>query len=373
MANVTLTNVTKVYPEKRGGKAALDGLNIEIQDRDFVVLTGPPQSGLSAIIRTIAGLDNVSTGDVLIGNRRVNDLSPNNRDVAVVFQNQQPYPAMSVYENLAFCLKHRKFSPAEIKKRVHSGAEALGLTSALDQKGKSLSAEQRQRLAIARATALQPGVILFDEPLANLNRDARVRLREEIGKLHQRLRATMIYTTHDSTEAMAIGNRIVLLRNGVVQQDGSGRSLYEEPNNVFVAEFFGNPPMNLIQGHLKQDRDGYIFSEAEEGTIKLRLPIAQPAAEQVLLGIRPNEIRVAQSISNKMEKPAGRFPAIIDRVENGDGQANLYLYTGSNTLVCRADWESRGWEAGHRLEFELTLSKVCLFDAISGVSLASGV
>jgi multiple sugar transport system ATP-binding protein len=375
MARVSLTNVTKVHSGKNGRDVtAISALDLEIQDRDFVVLVGPPNCGISSIVRMIAGLDDISTGDIFIGDHRVNDLLPKDRGIAMVSQNYVPYPRMSVYGNLAFGLKLRKFSDAEIKKRVLAAAGIFGLQELLEHKPESLSGEQRQRVSLARATALQPKIFLFDEPLANLEMKTREQMRNEITKLHQRLQATMIYATHDPIEAMAMGGRIVVINDGAIQQEGTALTLYNEPENVLVAGFVGSLPMNLIRGALKLDRDWVLFSEGEEGTVEVRLPISEfPAGEAwvgkpVLLGIRPEEIRIVEL--SKTEKYSGSFPAIIDFVEATGAGAILYLQTGAHRLVCRTGRDVDHGEAGHRQQFELNVGKVCLFDPISGRRIA---
>jgi multiple sugar transport system ATP-binding protein len=369
MANVSLKKVTSIYPGKDGRDiTAVNDLDLEIQDRELVVLTGPANSGISSIVRMIAGLEEVSKGDIFIGDRRANDLPPKDRDVALVPQDYTPYPRMSVYDNLAFGLKLRGFPSAEIKKRVGAAVEILGLQELLERKPESLSGEQRQRVAIARAIALQPKALLFDEPLASLEAKKRGQVCNEIAKLHQRLQATMIYATHDPVEALAMGGRIVVMRDGVIQQDGAATALYDDPVNVFVAGFVGNPPMNLVGGALKQDRDWLLFTEANDGTIEVRLPVSEfPAGQDfvgkpVLLGVRPEEIRVVEP--SKAERYSGSFPAIIDLVEVVGAEANLYLQTGAHSLICRAQ---RGvdYQAGHRAHFQLNLSELCLFDPVS--------
>jgi multiple sugar transport system ATP-binding protein len=370
MAKVSLKNVTKIYPGKNGRDVtAVNDLDLEIQDREFVVLVGPSNCGISSIVRMIAGLDDISKGDIFIGDRRVNDMPPKDRGIAMVSQDYAPYPRMSVYDNLAFGLKLRKFPNAEIKKRVFAAAGILGLQELFKRKPESLSGEQRQRVAIARAIALQPKVFLFDEPFANLAAKTRGQMRNEIAKLHQRLQATLIYATHDPIEAMAMGGRIVVMNDDAIQQDGTALSLYDEPANSFVAEFVG-PPMNLVQGTLKEDRDSLVFGEREGGTIEVRLPISEfPGARDfaggaVLLGIRPEDIEVAE-FTKVTEKHPGSFPAIVDLVEPMGREANLYLQTGAHTVVCRSQRQVDNWEAGHRLQFELNVEKVCLFDPIS--------
>lgn len=373
MASISLKHVTTTNPDGRDG-SALSDLDLEIQDREFVVLLGPPNSGISSVVRVIAGLDEVAKGDIFIGDRRVNDLEPKARDIALVPQSYVPYPRMSVADNLAFGLTLRKFPKAEIKKRVLAAAGLLGLQDSLGRKPESLSGEQRQRIAIARAIALQPKAFLFDRPLATLEPEERARMRHEIVKLHQRLQATMVYTTHDPIEAMALGARVIVMNEGVVQQEGTALSLYEEPANVFVAGLL-DPPMNLIRGTLKQDRDGIVFRESEEGTIELRLPpsrfpgAADFAGGLVLLGVRPEEIEVAENTKNA-EQASGRFPALIDLVEAIGRESNLYLQTGAHTLLCRSARQMDHREAGHRSQFELDAEKVRLFDPVSGRRIA---
>jgi len=370
MANVSLRNLTRIYPGENGrDRTAVDNLNLEIQDREFVVLAGPSHSGISSIVRMIAGLDDVSKGDVFIGDRRANDLPPKDRDIAMVSQDYAPYPRMSVYENLSFGLKRRRFPSAEIKKRVQAAAGIVGLEELLESKPQSLSSTHRQRVALARAIALQPKVFLFDEPLANLEAKTRGEMRNQIAKLHQRLQATMIYATHDPVEAMALGGRIVVVNDGVIQQDGTALSLYDEPANSFVAEFLG-APFNLVEGTLKQDRDSLVFSERDDGTIEMRWPISEfleardLLGKPVLLGIRPEDITVAQS--SKPEGSPGSFRAIVELVEMIGAEENVYLQTGAHRLVCRTGRSVDQREAGHRLKFELNPPKVCLFDPISG-------
>ena len=294
MAKVSLKNVTKTYPGQ-SGKDAIKDLSLEIQDREFVVLVGPPDCGMSSVLRIIAGLEEVSTGNIFIGDRCVNEIAPKDRDIALVPHDYVPYPRMSVQENLAFPMTQRKLPKAEIKKRVLAAAGLVGLQDLLEREPRSLSRDQRQRVAIARAIAFQPKVFLFDQVLSNLEPKARLQMRNEIMKLHQRLQVTMIYGTHDPIEAMATGGRVVVMNGGVLAQVGTAQSVYEEPLNSFVAEFTA-PPMNLVQGTLKQDRDSLVFVERDEGTIKVRLFLSEfPGAQAfaggvILLGIRPEDI-----------------------------------------------------------------------------------
>jgi multiple sugar transport system ATP-binding protein len=369
MANVSLRNLTRINPGKDGrDRTAVNNLNLEIQDREFVVLTGPAHCGISSIVRMIAGLDDVSEGDVFIGDRRVNHLLPKDRDVAMVSHDYAPYPRMSVYENISFGLKRRKFPSVEIKKRVQAAAEIVGLQEVLESKPQSLSSVQRQCVALARAIALQPKVFLFDEPLANLEAKMHGEIRHQIARLYQRLPATMIYATHDPIEAMALGGRMVVMNEGAIQHDGTALSLYDDPANSFVAEFL-SPSFNLVQGTLKQDRDSLVFSERDDGTLELRWPISEfreardLVGKPVLLGIRPEDITAVQS--SKAEGYSASFPAIVELVEVIGAEENIHLQTGAHTLVCRTGRSVGQGEAGHRLQFALNVRKVCLFDPIS--------
>ena len=374
MAKVTVQNVSKIYPGEKGGAiTAVSDVSLEIQDREFVVLVGPSGCGKSTTLRMIAGLEEISQGDIFIGDRRVNDVPPKDRDIAMVFQNYALYPHMTVYDNMAFGLKLRKFPKPEIKKRVQDAAAILGIEELLQRKPKALSGGQRQRVAVGRAIVRQPKVFLFDEPLSNLDAKMRVQMRTEITKLHQRLQATMIYVTHDQVEAMTMGDRIVVMHNGVVQQNDTPLALYHGPANLFVAGFLGSPPMNFISGTLKQERDALVFSEVGDGTIKARLPLPERSAirdfigKPLTLGVRPEDIEIAKT--GKERAQGGSFPAIVEIVEPMGAETNLYLQTGAHTLVCRTQEALDHREAGHRMQFEMTLEKAHLFDPVSTLRL----
>jgi multiple sugar transport system ATP-binding protein len=376
MAKVSLKNVSKIYPGEKGGEInAVKDLNLEIADHEFVVLAGSPGCGKSTVLRMIAGLEEISKGDIHIGEKRVNGVAPKDRDIAMVFQNYALYPHMSVYDNLAFGLKLRKFSKPEIKKRVVDAARILRIESLLDRKPKALSGPQQQRVAVGRAIVRQPKLYLFDEPLFNLDPKMRVQMRTEIIKLHQRLQATMIYVTHDQIEAMTMGDRIAIMNEGRVQQIDMPFILYNEPVNLFVAGFFGSPPMNFISGTLKEDGDKIRFREDQGGTIEVAFAAAdRPAAREfvgqnIILGIRPEDIDVA-TLSRKEGKAAGTgFPAIVDIVEPVGAETNFSLQTGAHTLVCRSQNAFDRGEAGRRLQFEMNLAKAHLFDPVSTVRL----
>jgi len=376
MAKVSLKNVSKIYPRENGGETtAIKDLSLEIADGEFVVLAGSPGCGKSTVLRMIAGLEEISKGDIYIGEKRVNGVAPKDRDIAMVFQNYALYPHMSVYDNLSFGLKLRKFSQPEIKKRVVDAASILGIESLLDYKPIALSGAQRQRAAVGRALVRQPKVYLFDEPLFNLDPKLRVQMRAEIIKLHQRLQATMIYVTHDQIEAMTMGDRIAVMNDGRVQQIDVPLVLYNEPVNLFVAGFLGSPPMNFISGKLKEDGDKLRFHEDEGGTIEVAFAAAdRPAAREfvgqnIILGIRPENLDVS-TLSRKESKAAATgFPAIIDIVEPVGAETDLYLQTGAHTLVCHSQSAFDRKDAGRRLQFEVNLAKAHLFDPVSTVRL----
>ena len=347
---------------------AVRDVSLEIADREFVVLAGPSGCGKSTTLRMIAGLEEISQGDIFIGERRVNDLAPKDRDIAMVFQNYALYPHMSVYDNLAFGLKLRRFPKPEIKKRVLDAATILGIEGLLDRKPKSLSGGERQRVALGRAIVRQPKVFLFDEPLSNLDPRMRGQMRAEMAKLHQRLQTTMIYVTHDHVEAMTMGERVVVMNEGVIQQNDAPRVLYNQPRNLFVAGFLGSPPMNFISGTLKQEGEKLRFCESADGTIEVAFPAAERAAareyigKNVILGIRPEDLEVA-TFNRKEGRAAGLgFPAIVDLVEPMGAETNLYLQTGAHTLVCRSKNAFDHGEAGHRLQVEMNLAKAHFFD-----------
>jgi len=370
MAKVTVKNVWKIYPGEKGRDVtAVSDVSLDIQDREFVVLVGPSGCGKSTTLRMIAGLEEISRGEIFIGDRLVNEVPPKDRDIAMVFQNYALYPHMSVYDNLAFGLKLRKYPKAEIRKRVNDAAGILGIEDLLERKPKALSGGQRQRVAVGRAIVRQPKVFLFDEPLSNLDAKMRVQMRAEITKLHQRLQATMVYVTHDQIEAMTMGDRIVVMHKGVVQQTDTPLTLYNEPANLFVAGFLGSPPMNFLNGTLELEGDSLVFSEIQGGTIRVRLsardrPEARGlAGKAALLGIRPEDIELAQF--SGQEEVTGSFPAIIDMVEPMGPETNLYLQTGAQTVVCRSQRPLDHREVGHRLQFEMNLKKAHLFDPVS--------
>ena len=290
MASVTLTDVVKVYDN---GVRVVDRMNLDIKDREFVVLVGPSGCGKSTTLRMIAGLEDVTSGNISIGGRVVNDVPPKDRDIAMVFQSYALYPHMTVYENMAFALKLRKYSKSAIDEKVRHAAKILVIEHLLDRKPKALSGGQRQRVALGRAIVRDPKCFLFDEPLSNLDAKLRVEMRAEIKQLHMRLNATTVYVTHDQEEAMTLGDRVVVMRDGITQQAGAALEIYHHPANRFVAGFLGSPPMNFFEGSLVDEAGKLWF---EEGSGRLPVPawaeseLRSYVGQSIVLGVRPEAI-----------------------------------------------------------------------------------
>jgi multiple sugar transport system ATP-binding protein len=371
MAQVLLKDVFKIYPSDKGKEVtAVSDFNLDIKDREFMVFVGPSGCGKSTTLRMIAGLEEISKGEVYIGDRLINDVPPKDRDIAMVFQNYALYPHMSVYDNMAFGLKLRKYPKAEINKRVMDAAAILGIEDYLERKPKALSGGQRQRVAVGRAIVRQPKVFLFDEPLSNLDAKMRVQMRTEITKLHQRLQATMIYVTHDQVEAMTMGQRIVVMKDGFIQQVDPPLKLYNEPNNIFVAGFLGSPPMNFIHGTLRSEGGTVAFREKDGGAVQINLGDRAAAApfmgKDIILGVRPEDCDLV---------PAGKassgnsFQAVVEIVEPMGAETFFYLQTGSHTVISRSHALVDQREAGHRLLFEINPERTHLFDPESGLRL----
>jgi len=358
MAEVVLRNVTKVFD---GNVVAVKDASLQVADREFVVLVGPSGCGKSTTLRMIAGLEEITAGEVFIDGRLVNDVPPKNRDIAMVFQNYALYPHMSVYDNMAFGLKLRKYPKAEIDARVHEAAQILDIDNLLDRKPKALSGGQRQRVAVGRAIVRKPKAFLFDEPLSNLDAKFRVQMRAEISKLHRRLEATMIYVTHDQVEAMTMGDRIVVMENGLIQQVDTPINVYERPVNRFVAGFIGSPSMNFVDGRLLGD-GGLVF---DEGAVRIRLSdrlaglLGAYVDRTLTLGVRPEALysrRQADGVSELAE-----FPAKVDLVEPMGSETYLYLSTGRNNLVARVDAHILP-EVGQQVTLGIDLARAHFFD-----------
>ena len=291
MSKVVLSNLVKSYDNK---KNIIDGINLEINDNEFLVLVGSSGCGKSTILRLISGLEEITSGDIYIDDKIVNNIHPKDRDIAFVFQSYALYPHMSVYENIAFGLKMRKFDKNFIDEKVRSAAKALNLEELLDRKPKQLSGGQRQRVALGRAIVRNPKVFLMDEPLSNLDANLRVQMRAEIKRLHKELNTTFVYVTHDQTEAMTLGDRIVIMKEGLVQQIGTPQELFNHPSNLFVATFIGSPQMNLLNAKLLDDYsliiDGKLIKLKEDEIIKLKENDVKK--QDVILGIRPEHVEL---------------------------------------------------------------------------------
>jgi multiple sugar transport system ATP-binding protein len=338
MAEVILKNVNKEY--ERGNLAVKD-INIEIKDKEFAILVGPSGCGKTTTLRMIAGLEDITTGELFINNRKVNDIPPKDRDIAMVFQNYALYPHMTVYDNMAFGLKLRKYSKDEIRQRVNEAAKILGLEDYLDRKPKALSGGQRQRVALGRAIVRKPRVFLFDEPLSNLDAKLRVQMRTEISKLHRKLEATMIYVTHDQTEAMTMGEKIIVMKDGFIQQIDTPLNIYNSPSNKFVAGFIGSPSMNFIEGKLFND-EGIKFVSNDKQLILLLDEkkfgkLKERVNTRIWLGVRPEDIY--NSNGNSTSGDFGEFEILIDVVEPLGNE--VLLYFNIDTAQCVARLQAR--------------------------------
>jgi multiple sugar transport system ATP-binding protein len=368
MANVVISNLEKVYTEKNGpGIKVVHGINLEIKDREFMVLVGPSGCGKSTTLRMVAGLEEISGGTISIDGKVVNNVLPKDRDIAMVFQNYALYPHMSVYENMAFGLKLRKFPKAEIDQRVREASAMLGLDAYLDRKPKALSGGQRQRVAVGRAIVRKPKVFLFDEPLSNLDAKMRVSTRTEISKLHARLDATMIYVTHDQVEAMTMGDRICVMKDGRIMQVASPLELYNKPDNMFVAGFIGSPPMNFFKGRLQKGAGALLeFIETNDKAAPVRFSLdaklsalgAAYAGKDIVFGIRPEDVQ-----DSVVEASAAHTIEVKVEVSEPMGaETYLYLSTGATSFIARVRPTDR-FDVGQMVKVSFKMESAHLFDA----------
>ncbi|OIJ11897.1 sugar ABC transporter ATP-binding protein [Anaerobacillus arseniciselenatis] len=355
MAEISLKNIYKIYD---GDVTAVSDFNLDIKDKEFIVFVGPSGCGKSTTLRMIAGLEDISKGELYIGDRLVNDVAPKDRDIAMVFQNYALYPHMNVYENMAFGLKLRKFKKEEIDRRVKEAAKILGLTEMLDRKPKAMSGGQRQRVALGRAIVRDPQVFLMDEPLSNLDAKLRVQMRAEITKLHQRLQSTTIYVTHDQTEAMTMATRIVIMKDGVIQQVGAPKDVYDNPENVFVGGFIGSPSMNFLNGKL-------VNGNFEMGDVKIKIPegklkmLQDYANQDLILGIRPEDIHDEPVF---LESSAGtKITAKIDVAELMGAESYLYSKVNNQDFVARVDSRT-DVQNGQDIQLAFDMNKCHFFD-----------
>jgi multiple sugar transport system ATP-binding protein len=367
MASVTFDHVYKRY----GDVTAVNDLNIHIEDKEFLVFVGPSGCGKTTSLRCLAGLEEISEGNILIGDRVVNDVPPKDRDIAMVFQSYALYPHMSVYDNMAFGLKLRKTPKAEIDRRVKEAAEILDIGHLLDRKPKQLSGGQRQRVAVGRAIVREPAVFLFDEPLSNLDAKLRVQTRAQLTRLHQRLATTFIYVTHDQVEAMTMASRIAVMKDGLLQQLDSPTQLYDHPVNMFVAGFIGSPSMNFFDATLVES-DGKL--EVNAGGFRLEVPAAKAEewkahkGKQVIFGIRPEDIHSKQFVPPGILE--SDMTAKVDVIELMGNEIYLYLFTKDNKqFIARVDPRVRT-HIGDDMTLAINMANAHIFDPKTEVSLA---
>jgi multiple sugar transport system ATP-binding protein len=364
MASVLLQDLTKRFDKV----VAVNSINLEIPDKEFVVFVGPSGCGKTTTLRMIAGLEDASDGTILIGNRMVNDVPPKDRNIAMVFQNYALYPHMNVYKNMAFGLKLRRTPKPEIDRRVREAARILGIVELLDRKPRQLSGGQRQRVAVGRAIVRQPEVFLFDEPLSNLDAKLRVQMRSELIKLHYQLEATMIYVTHDQVEAMTMGDRIVIMNNGEIQQVGAPMEVYDHPVNMFVAGFIGSPAMNFFQGKLIAQNSDLLV---DLGKFAVKLPKSQAnlygshVNQRVVFGIRPENISDREESGEHQQE---RVPATVNVVEPLGSEVIVELAAGDHVFVGRLDPTTTA-RPMHEMAVYFDMGRFHLFDAETGVRL----
>ncbi len=367
MADVKLENVVKKFKEV----VAVEDVNLDIKDKEFVVLVGPSGCGKTTTLRLIAGLEEITSGSIYIDGKKVNDVAPKDRDIAMVFQNYALYPHMDVYNNMAFGLKLRKFPKSEIDKRVNEAAEILGIKHLLKRKPKELSGGQRQRVAVGRAIVRKPKVFLFDEPLSNLDAKLRVQMRTELSRLHKRLEATMIYVTHDQVEAMTMGDRIVVMKDGHIQQVGAPLELYNNPVNKFVAGFIGSPAMNFIDSKIiKKDSKYYVDAETFQVLIpeKFYDKVSEIEGKDVIFGIRPEDIRDKEFVPDEDVHPEYIIKAKVEVIEPMGAENFLYLSSGKHYFISRVDSRTSAREDA-MIELALDMDKMHLFDPKTEVAI----
>ncbi|MDE2580833.1 MAG: sn-glycerol-3-phosphate ABC transporter ATP-binding protein UgpC [Rhodospirillales bacterium] len=364
MAEVSCRKVIKVY---EGGVQAVKGIDLEIADQEFVVLVGPSGCGKSTTLRMIAGLEEISGGEISIGGDVVNDVPPRDRDIAMVFQNYALYPHMSVFDNMAFGLKLRKFAKDEIKRRVDEAARILDIQPLLERKPKALSGGQRQRVAMGRAIVRNPKVFLFDEPLSNLDAKLRVQMRTEIKKVHQTVRTTTIYVTHDQVEAMTLADRVVVMNQGIIEQIGTPQELYHHPTTRFVAGFIGSPAMNFLPARL-DDASGRLSVRLND-QVSLPIPEARIAryapfkGKELLLGMRPEHM--FDYHESDMKPGFARLDALVDVVEPMGMETMVHFFVDGTPVCARCEPETPA-APGHNLPLALDLNNMHLMEAASG-------
>lgn len=364
MASLSLKHIYKVYD---GDVTAVKDFNLEIEDKEFIIFVGPSGCGKSTTLRMIAGLEDISKGELSIDGRVVNDVAPKDRDIAMVFQSYALYPHMTVSENISFGLKLRKMPKDEIEKKVKDAAKTLDIEHLLDRKPKALSGGQRQRVALGRAIVREPKVFLMDEPLSNLDAKLRVQMRTEISKLHKRLQTTFIYVTHDQTEAMTMGTRIVVMKDGIVQQVASPQTLYNNPTNMFVASFIGSPQMNFMTGKVLEEA-GKMYVQIEND--KILLPEAKAillkkqsyVGKEIVMGIRPEDIKDDEEFISA--HPEAVFNGEVDVVELMGAESYIYMKKGNVNLTARVNGSTK-LVSGQKAKFAMVTDKIHIFDKTS--------
>ncbi|MEX1072191.1 MAG: sn-glycerol-3-phosphate ABC transporter ATP-binding protein UgpC [Chloroflexota bacterium] len=363
MATVTFDHLFKRFP---GDVIAVNDLNLQVADGEFLVLVGPSGCGKTTALRCVAGLESISDGQLLIGDRVVNDVAPKDRDIAMVFQSYALYPHMTVYDNLAFGLKLRKMPKAEIETRVKEAAGILGLDKYLDRKPKALSGGQRQRVALGRAIVREPQVFLMDEPLSNLDAKLRVQTRAEIARIHRRLGTTILYVTHDQVEAMTMGDRIAVMKDGLLQQVGTPQELYAHPANLFVAGFIGSPAMNFVTVTASGEQLMMGQAKLTLAGEPARAAAARPAGSSLTIGFRPEHLELA----NGSGEQAVRFPAMVDVVEYMGNEELIHARAEGNDIVALLP-SDRKVKAGESVELAVPLDRLYVFDPESEKALVS--
>ncbi len=360
MAGVTLKGIYKRYA---GGVTAVSDFNLDIEDKEFIILVGPSGCGKSTTLRMIAGLEEISEGELYIGDRLVNDIAPKDRDIAMVFQNYALYPHMTVFDNMAFGLKLRKTPKDEIKRRVDEAARILDIAHLLDRKPKALSGGQRQRVALGRAIVREPKVFLLDEPLSNLDAKLRAQMRTELAKLHIRLGTTFIYVTHDQTEAMTMGTRIVVMKDGFIQQVDTPQNLYNKPVNIFVAGFIGSPQMNFVDVTMV-DNDGKLAVAFENNVInipegKVTPELKEYIGKELVMGIRPEDIKDEEMFISAAT--TGIIDCDVDVTELMGAETFLYVTCAGKNFIARVSPRSTA-KAGDAIKLAIDVNKIHLFD-----------
>ncbi|MEG0238195.1 MAG: sn-glycerol-3-phosphate ABC transporter ATP-binding protein UgpC [Clostridium sp.] len=358
MAGLVLKNINKTY---ENGFEAVKNFSLTIEDKEFIVFVGPSGCGKSTTLRMIAGLEEISSGEMYIGDSKVNDVAPKDRDIAMVFQNYALYPHMTVYENMSFGLKLKKTPKDIMDQKVRAAAKILDIEHLLDRKPKALSGGQRQRVAMGRAIVRHPKVFLMDEPLSNLDAKLRVQMRIEISKLYKDLQTTFIYVTHDQTEAMTLGSRIVVMKDGLVQQIASPKEIYENPVNMFVAGFIGSPQMNFLDGTINDTNKSIKIFESEIplSDEKYNLLKSKSSSKDVVIGIRPENISVLNS--NTKSDNIGTFTAEIDLLENLGSETYIHLSKEEKNIVIKSSG-TLDLTHGDNLRFSFNIEKLHVFD-----------